>query len=194
MQGLPEVCLPGGTDTVYLCVVDGDNNAVSMINSIYQPFGSGLTGPASGVLLQNRGMSFCLDPQHPNCMAPGKRPLHTIIPGMLAKEGRIVMPFGVMGGQYQAAGHAHVLGNMIDYGLDVQTAIDLARVFSLPGGGVEIENGIPEGVRAELSRRGHRLIDSEAPIGGGQAIWIDWERGVFTGGSDPRKDGCAMGY
>ncbi|MBW2296248.1 MAG: gamma-glutamyltransferase [Deltaproteobacteria bacterium] len=199
MQDLPAVNLPrlnfpSHGDTVYLCVVDRDNNAVSMINSNYYPFGSGLTCPAAGVLLQNRGVSFSLDPEHANCIAPGKRPLHTIIPGMLSKDGKIVMPFGVMGGQYQSAGHVHLLGNMLDYGLDIQAAIDLARVFPLPEGDVEVEDGIPERVRDELSRRGHRLIRPEVPIGGGQAVWIDYERGVLIGGSDPRKDGCALGY
>ncbi len=199
MQHLPRIDLPEANfashgDTVYLCVVDGDNNAVSMINSIYTSFGSGLTEPASGVLLQNRGVSFSLDPEHVNCISPGKRPLHTIIPGMLAKQGKVVMPFGVMGGQYQAAGHVYLLRNLLDFGLDIQEAIDLARVFPLPEGDVEVEDGIPERVRDELSRRGHRLIRPEAPIGGGQAIWIDYERGVLIGGSDPRKDGCALGY
>ncbi|MCG6909478.1 MAG: gamma-glutamyltransferase [Deltaproteobacteria bacterium] len=191
---LPESGLPSHGDTVYLCVVDRHHNAVSMINSIFQSFGSGLTGPESGVLLQNRGVSFCLDPSHANCIAPGKRPMHTIIPGMLKKEDRVVMPFGVMGGQYQPAGQVHVLSNMIDYGLDVQAAIDLARVFPLFEGDVEVEDGVPDAVRSDLTGRGHRLVRPEEPIGGGQAIWIDWERGVLIGGSDPRKDGCALGY
>lgn len=191
---LPEINLASHGDTVYLCVVDRDNNAVSMINSIYTQFGSGLTGPASGVLLQNRGVSFSLDPHHANCIAPQKRPMHTIIPGMLAKEGKMVMPFGVMGGQYQPAGHAHVLSNLIDYGLDIQEAIDLARVFPLPEGDVEVEDGIPDSVRKGLASRGHDLARTDAPIGGGQAIWMDWERGVLVGGSDPRKDGCALGF
>ena len=199
MQTLPKVNLPKALlaphgDTVYLCVVDRDNNAVSLINSLYCRFGSGLTGPASGVLLQNRGVSFSLDPHHANCIAPQKRPLHTIIPGMLAKEGKMVMPFGVMGGQYQPAGHVHLLSNLIDYNLDIQEAIDLARVYPLPEGDVEVEDGIPDSARKALAARGHRLIRAEAPIGGGQAIWIDWERGMLVGGSDPRKDGCALGY
>jgi gamma-glutamyltranspeptidase/glutathione hydrolase len=192
MQTLSKIDLPGHGDTVYLCVVDRDNNAVSMINSIYTLFGSGLTGPDSGVLLQNRGVSFCLDPDHVNCIASQKRPLHTIIPGMLAKDRKIVMPFGVMGGQYQPCGHAHLLSNLLDYGLDIQEAIDLARVFPAPEGDVDVEDGIPGPIRQGLADRGHRLIRSEDPIGGGQAIWIDWERGVLVGGSDPRKDGCAL--
>ena len=173
--------------------MDRDDNAVSMINSIYTLFGSGLTGPTSGVLLQNRGTSFSLDPDHVNCIAPQKRPMHTIIPGMLKKDQTIVMPFGVMGGQYQPMGHAHLLGNFLEYGLDIQESIDLARIFATPEGIVEVEDGIPEPVRQGLISRGHKLIHAEAPIGGGQAIWIDWEKGILTGGSDPRKDGCALG-
>ncbi len=194
MQYVPEVELPSHGDTVYLCVIDRDNNAVSMINSIFTSFGSGLTGPKSGVLLQNRGVAFALDPNHPNCIGSRKRPLHTIIPAMLAKDGKLVMPFGVMGGQYQATGHVHLLSNLIDFNLDVQAAIDLGRLFPLSDGGVEVENSIPAMVREGLERRGHRLITPEVPIGGGQAIWIDREQGVLIGGSDHRKDGCALGY
>jgi gamma-glutamyltranspeptidase/glutathione hydrolase len=164
-----------------------------MINSIYAAFGSGLTGPGTGVLLQNRGVSFSLDPAHVNCLAPQKRPMHTIIPGMLTKDHKAVMPFGVMGGQYQPMGHAHLLGNLLDFGLDIQEAIDLARVFPTPEGEVAAEDGVPDPIRQELAKRGHRVIRPEAPIGGGQAIWIDWEKGVLVGGSDPRKDGCALG-
>jgi gamma-glutamyltranspeptidase/glutathione hydrolase len=191
---LPQIDLPNHGDTVYLCVVDRDNNAVSMINSIYTAFGSGLTGPGSGVLLQNRGVSFCLDPDHVNCLAPQKRPMHTIIPGMLKKEKKAVMPFGIMGGGYQPMGHAHLLSNILNYGLNVQAAIDLARVYPTPEGEVEAEDGITDPIRQELAGRGHRVVRPEAPIGGGQAIWIDWEKGVLIGGSDPRKDGCALGF
>ncbi|NIA67507.1 gamma-glutamyltransferase [Pelagibius litoralis] len=184
-------------DTVYLSVVDKDRNAVSFINSTFNSFGSGITGPKSGVVLQNRGGAFSVDPEHPNCIAPGKRPMHTIIPGMVAKGDRAVMPFGVMGGHYQAAGHARFLTNLLDYGLDIQQSMDMPRIFALPGEGeseVEAESGVPREVLSKLEDMGHRFCEPSKPIGGSQAIHIDWENGTLAGGSDPRKDGCALGY
>lgn len=187
--------LAAHADTVYISVVDRDRNAVSFINSLFSTFGSGISGPKSGILLQNRGMGFSLDPQHPNCIAPGKRPLHTIIPAMMVKDGRAVMPFGVMGGAYQACGHARFVTNLLDFGLDVQQSMDLARVFPPPGETVvEAESGVPESVLAQLGELGHRFKAPAKPIGGAQAIQIDWEAGTLAGGSDPRKDGCALGY
>jgi gamma-glutamyltranspeptidase/glutathione hydrolase len=186
--------LPAHADTVYICVVDKDRNAASFINSLFSSFGTGLMAPRSGVVLHNRGASFVVERGHPNCIAPGKRPLHTIIPGMAVEGGRAVMPFGVMGGQYQAMGHAWFLSNLLDYGLDLQEAIDLPRLFPTLAGPVEVENGIPEETVAALKRLGHAPVRPDRPIGGGQAIWIDWEKGVLTGASDSRKDGCALGY
>ncbi len=194
MEVLPPSDLPRHSDTVYLCVVDGDGNAVSFINSLFNGFGSGIMSPNTGVMLHNRGCGFVLDAGHPNCIAPGKRPLHTIIPGMLFEKGRAVMPFGVMGGHYQAVGHAHFLTNLLDFGLDIQEAIDLPRVFPTADGPVEVESGVPSAVVAELEKLGHQTVLPGKPIGGGQAIWIDRDRGVLSGGSDPRKDGCALGY
>lgn len=195
MSGLPAPASTGteGRDTVYLCVVDGQLNAVSFINSTYWSFGSGIVGPKSGVVLQNRGHGFRLDPGHPNVIAPRKRPFHTIIPGMLARDGRAIMPFGVMGGAYQPFGHVHLLTNLLDYGMDPQEALDLARVFH-DGEVVEVEHGIPDAAVKGLAARGHRVAKADEPLGGGQAILVDWKRGVMTGGSDPRKDGCALGY
>jgi len=193
---LPPSALPAHADTVYLTVVDGERNAVSFINSVFSSFGSGLVAPASGVVLHNRGQGFVIEPGHPNCIAPGKRPLHTIIPGMLARDGRAQMPFGVMGGHYQAVGHAHLLTSLLDWNMDLQDAIDLARVYPDvldPSAGVGVESGLPAGVRAGLERLGHRTWDS-GPIGGAQAIWIDWEEGVLRGASEPRKDGMAIGF
>ena len=194
LTNLPASSFPEHIDTVYLCVVDRDGNAVSFINSLFHSFGSVQMAPKCGVCLHSRGSSFVVDPAHPNCIAPNKRPLHTIIPGMLVKDNRAVMPFGVMGGHYQANGQAHVLSNIIDYGMDVQAAIDCPRLFAEQQGAVEVETGISESTRTGLSQRGHTLTPAVKPLGGGQAIWIDWAQGVLSGGSDPRKDGCALGY
>jgi len=180
-------------DTVYLTVVDKDRNAASFINSLFQSYGSGLMSRKTGVLFHNRGASFVLDPAHPNCIAPGKRPMHTIIPGMAMKDGRALMPFGVMGGHYQPVGQTHFLTNVIDYGMSVQEALDFPRAFAF-GDAFEVERGVPQAVAAGLAERGHTVEEADSPLGGGQAIAIDWDRGVLTGGSDPRKDGCAMGY
>ncbi|MBT5456481.1 MAG: gamma-glutamyltransferase, partial [Rhodospirillaceae bacterium] len=136
-------------------------------------------------------------PGHPSCVAPNKRPLHTIIPGMLVKDGRAQMPFGVMGGHYQAIGHAHLLTSLLDWNMDLQYALDSPRVFpnvldlDLL---VQAESNVPEYVLADLERRGHQMISAARPVGGAQAIWIDWEEGVLRGASDPRKDGMAIGY
>ncbi|NQV44387.1 MAG: gamma-glutamyltransferase, partial [Rhodospirillales bacterium] len=148
----------------------------------------------------NRGEGFTLDPTHPNCIAPGKRPLHTIIPAMAAKDGRIALSFGVMGGDYQSFGQMQFLSRYLDYGMDIQEAMDAPRFMADPvTGDVEMECGVPDAIREELTRRGHIIVNSEDPIGGSQAIAIDWDQGdagqsVLTGGSDPRKDGCAIGY
>jgi gamma-glutamyltranspeptidase/glutathione hydrolase len=181
------------SDTVYLCVVDRDRNVVSLINSIYHSFGSGVVSPKTGVVLQNRGASFRLDPKHPNCIAPGKRPMHTIMPGMAMRDGRPLAPFGVMGGDYQPFGHVHFLTNLIDFGMDPQAALDCSRVF-YSADMVEVERGVRGDVIAGLQRKGHRVLVAEEPLGGGQAILVDWQAGTLTAGSDPRKDGCALGY
>jgi gamma-glutamyltranspeptidase/glutathione hydrolase len=180
-------------DTVYLTVVDADRNAVSFINSLFHSYGTGLMSPKTGVMFHNRGSGFSLDPAHPNCIAPGKRPMHTIIPGMAMKGGRAQMPFGVMGGHFQPVGHVHFLTNLVDYGMSVQEALDCPRAFAF-GDELRLEHGVPEATRAKLAAMGHRVVESGIPLGGGQAIWIDWDTGVLTGGSDPRKDGCALGY
>jgi gamma-glutamyltranspeptidase/glutathione hydrolase len=195
----PSMPAPGGAphkDTVYLCVVDKDRNCASFINSLFHPFGSGLMTPESGILLHNRGQSFVMEEGHANCIAPRKRPLHTIIPGMVTKDGRVEMVFGVMGGSYQAMGHAHFLSKVLDYGLNIQAASDLPRVFPIPGArAIEAETTLPPEVRAELERRGYEFVPpSYAALGGAQAIRIDWQQGCLHGASDHRKDGCALGY
>ncbi|MER9481956.1 gamma-glutamyltransferase [Mesorhizobium sp. M0494] len=190
MTELPRLELPG-SDTVYISVVDGDRNAVSFISSTYDSFGSGIVSPKTGIALQNRGTSFRLDPKHPNCIAPRKRPMHTIMPGMMTKNGRAVMPFGVMGGGYQPFGHVHLLTNMIDFNMDPQQAIDAARVFC---GVVEAGRGVGVGAVEGLRQRGHQVVEPRHPLGGGQAVLIDWDKGTLTGASDARKDGLALGY
>ncbi|TMV84736.1 gamma-glutamyltransferase [Thioclava sp. BHET1] len=183
---------PEHKDTIYLCVVDAEGNAISFINSIFHGFGSGRVDPVSGVLFQSRGASFRLIEGHPNAIAPGKRPMHTIIPGMVSKDGRVVMPFGVMGGQYQAAGHAAFLSGVIDRGLGLQAAMDAPRSFGF-GGVLEVEPSVSADVRAELAARGHEVVVVTSPIGGSQAIRIR-EDGLLEGGSDSRKDGMALGF
>lgn len=186
----PELAL---SDTVYISVVDCDRNAVSFINSTYHSFGAGITCPDTGIVFQNRGASFRLDPAHPNALAPRKRPMHTIMPGMVTKDGHAVMPYGVMGGDYQPAGHAHLLVNLLDYGMDLQEAVDHPRAFH-DGRVVQVERGVPAHTIAGLQDRGHEVTFASEPHGGAQAIWIDAERGTLTGASDPRKDGIALGY
>lgn len=179
-------------DTIYITVVDRDRMAISLIYSIFWGFGSGLASTKFGINFQNRGAGFTLERGHPNEAGPGKRPMHTIIPGMLKQGGRVTMPFGVMGGAYQPCGHARFVTNMVDYGLDPQEAIDAPRCFS-GAEGFQIERGYPEKVRAELAAMGHEMSVAHEPIGGGQAIFIGQD-GVLIGASDPRKDGCALGY
>jgi gamma-glutamyltranspeptidase/glutathione hydrolase len=190
---LPNVAPPMNPSTVYITVVDKDRNTCSFINSIAHAFGSAIVSNKSGVLLQNRAGGFRIEPGHPNCIGPGKRPLHTIIPSLVTKNGRATMPFGVMGGQYQPVGQTHVLTNIVDYGCDVQEAIDMPRGLHYEGV-YQLEDGVPAAIVEGLKKIGHKTTSLVSPLGGGQAIWIDWDRGTLTGGSDPRKDGCALGY
>lgn len=179
-------------DTVYITVVDKDRMAVSLIYSIFHAFGSGIASEKFGVLLQNRGAGFTLEEGHPNEAAGGKRPLHTIIPALLRKGGRVAASFGVMGGAYQPNGHARVVTNTLDYGLDPQTALDGPRAFS-EDGTLKVERGYGDDVRQALADKGHHVMVPETPIGGAQAIFLS-EDGTLEGASDPRKDGCAIGY
>ncbi|MCB1757891.1 MAG: gamma-glutamyltransferase [Gammaproteobacteria bacterium] len=195
-QRKPDISLPAipQADTVYLTVVDRDLRAVSFINSIYMSFGSGIVTTDSGVVLQNRGACFSLEENHPNAIGPSKRPMHTIIPAMAMKNGKVEYSFGVMGGAYQAMGHAHVLTNLVDYGMDPQEALDHPRVFWGDDGTLEFESATTAATLEALSKLGHQVRYAGTPHGGGQIIQIDHAAGVLIGGSDPRKDGQVQGY
>jgi gamma-glutamyltranspeptidase/glutathione hydrolase len=179
--------------TIYLAVVDDRRLAVSFINSVYDSFGAAVVTEGSAIALQNRGACFVTDPRHPNCIGPGKRPLHTIIPALAMKDGRTDMAFGVMGGDYQPMGHMTVAVNRYVYGMDLQESINWPRYFPAAGE-VKVEPGVPGRICAGLTAMGHRLRAADAPLGGGQAVAIDWDGGMLVGASDPRKDGMALGY
>jgi len=180
-------------DTIYITVVDKNRMVVSLIYSIFHGFGSGIASDKFGILFQNRGAGFSLEEGHANEAKDGKRPMHTIIPGMLCQNGKVIAPFGVMGGAYQPNGHARMVTNMVDYGLDPQSAIDAPRCFT-DAGELQIEDGYSDQVKQELSDLGHKLTRPSVGIGGAQMIRINHETGVLEGASDPRKDGCALGY
>ncbi|MYC30464.1 MAG: gamma-glutamyltransferase [Chloroflexi bacterium] len=187
----------GGGDTVYVSVVDGQGNACSFINSVYINFGSGLVVPDTGIVLQNRAALFSLEPDHPNALAGGKRPYHTIIPAMATRGGELYLCYGVMGGFMQPQGHLQVMTNMVDYGMDPQAALNALR-FQVIGDTVLIEEELPPEVIGGLQSMGHQLqmIRGHARVGmgGGQVIQRNPETGVLWAGSEPRKDGCAVGY
>ena len=189
-----------GSDTTYFTVVDKDRNAVSFINSLFNSFGSGIVAGDTGIMLHNRGSGFVLEADHPNRLEPGKRPFHTLIPAMVFKDGKLLMSYGVMGGDIQAQGHVQVLLNLIDRGLNLQQAIDAPRIRYMNGRNVMMEDGLTAAVIAELIKRGHERafppagINHRALMGGGQAIMIDPETGALVGASDIRKDGLAIGY
>jgi gamma-glutamyltranspeptidase/glutathione hydrolase len=192
--------IPLGSDTTYFTVVDKDRNAVSFINSLFNSFGSGIVAGETGIMLHNRGSGFSLDPNHPNKLEPGKRPFHTLIPAMVFRDETLLMSYGVMGGDIQAQGHAQVLVNLVDRGMNLQQAIDAPRVRYMSGRGVMMEEAIGAPVINDLVQRGHERVLPPAGImhralmGGGQAIMIDPDTGALSGGSDHRKDGLALGY
>jgi gamma-glutamyltranspeptidase/glutathione hydrolase len=187
--------LPRG-GTVYLCCVDGERRACSLIQSLYMGFGSGVVAPGTGIALQNRGACFTLEPGHPNRIAPGKRPYHTIIPGMLVRDGSLLGPFGVMGGHFQPQGHLQVVERMLAEGADPQAALDAPRFrVDLDGGAWTLALEPPLwSLEDELRRRGHRVLRDPdlGSFGGGQVILVRDD--VLVGGSEPRKDGYAAGF
>jgi gamma-glutamyltranspeptidase/glutathione hydrolase len=196
----------GRSDTIYLCVVDKDRSCVSLIQSNYSGFGSGLVPGDLGFALQNRGTLFALSPNHANRLEPHKRPFHTIIPALVTREGKPWFVFGVMGGDMQPQGHVEVLVNLIDFGMNVQeageaprlehtgSATPTGRAGAADGGTVQVERGIPSAIVAELERRGHHTRAVRTNGGGFQGILIDPQTNMLHGGSEARKDGCAAGY
>ncbi len=197
-------CLNNG-DTVYLTVVDGDRNAVSFIQSVYRGFGSGIVPGHLGFVLQNRGTLFSLDRDHPNRLEPHKRPFHTIIPGFVTHKGQPVFSFGVMGGDQQPQGQVQILLNIIDFHMDAQRAGDALRFrhagscsptgYAMRDGGiVYLEPGIPAAVATGLRKKGHCVEYRQDGYGGYQGIWMDPVTNMLYGGSEPRQDGCAIGY
>jgi len=187
----PEAVIPKDHGTVYLAVADGEGNMVSFIQSNYMGFGSGIVVPGTGVALQNRGAGFSLDDGHPNCLRPGKRTYHTIIPGFLTKDGQPIGPFGVMGGFMQPQGHLQVVMNAVDFHLNPQAALDAPRWQWIEGNTVELEETVPSHIKAALARRGHKVVIpvTSGGFGRGQIIWRD-ENGVLLGGTEPRADGA----
>jgi gamma-glutamyltranspeptidase/glutathione hydrolase len=180
-------------DTIYLTVADREGNVVSLIQSLYENFGAGIVAGDTGIVLQNRGTLFSLEEGHPNRIAPGRRPFHTLVPAMVLKEGRPWLSFGVMGGDMQAQAHVQVLANIIDFGMNVQEAGEAARFRHMPRG-LALESAIGPDVRALLTKLGHHIVENPGGFGGFQGIQIDHRAGVLMGGSDPRKDGLAIGY
>jgi gamma-glutamyltranspeptidase/glutathione hydrolase len=180
-------------DTIYMTVADGQGNMVSLIQSLFSDFGSGIVAGDTGIVLQNRGSLFNLTPGHPDQIAPGKRPLHTLIPAFVMKDGKPYLSFGVMGGDHQAQGHAQVLMNLIDFGMNVQEAGEAARV-NHGNNGLQVESAISPEARQGLEQRGFKVTQTVGAFGGYQGIMIDPRTGVLMGGSDPRKDGLAIGY
>jgi gamma-glutamyltranspeptidase/glutathione hydrolase len=185
-----------GGDTIYLSAIDRAGNIVSLIQSIYQGFGSGLVPAGSGFALQNRGALFTLDEGHPNALAPRKRPLHTIIPGFM-EQGSVRIGFGIMGAWNQAQAHAQFVANIVDYGMDIQEALEAGRFTksTFDGADVSLEALIPEPSRLALERMGHEVTvvpPRTGTFGSGQAVMSDDETGVHFGASEPRHDGAAI--
>jgi gamma-glutamyltranspeptidase / glutathione hydrolase len=180
-------------DTIYMTAADGQGNMISLIQSLFASFGSGIVAGETGIALHNRGSGFTLQAGHPNRIGPHKRPLHTLVPAMILKDGKPWVSFGVMGGDNQAQAHAQVVMNLVDFGMHIQDAGEAARMRH-GGGELSLESGIGPEVRKALEARGHKTRDGRGAMGGFQGILIDPRSGVLMGGSDPRKDGLAIGW
>jgi gamma-glutamyltranspeptidase/glutathione hydrolase len=191
---VPDAEAWGRSDTVYLAVVDHDGNAVSFINSVYDDFGSGHVARGLGFVMQNRGAGFSLDPAHPNRLEPGKRPFHTIIPAMLLRGDALHTVLGVSGGFMQPQGHAQLVASLVDYGLDVQSAVDMPRFWWEEGRRVAVEEGVPQSTCATLASWGHDIVRRGHRGMGGAQIIQALPKGVWVAGSEPRQDGCAIGH
>ena len=192
---MPEAGNPNCGGTIYLCTADGEGNMVSYIQSNFRGFGSGIVIPGTGISLQDRGNQFTMDETSPNCIAPGKRPYHTIIPGFLSKDGQAVGPFGVMGGMMQPQGHLQVLMNTIDFHLNPQQALDAPRWQWMSGKEIQVERSFPWDIVEELMRRGHKITmaPDSTPFGRGEIIWRD-ENGVLMGATESRADGYVAAW
>lgn len=187
--------MPGGTDTEYVAAADSQGNLVSFIQSNFMGFGSGVVEPETGIILQNRGHLFSLDENHPNCIGPHKRCVHTLMPGMIFKDGKPYAALGLKGGHVQPQVQVQLMSNLIDHGMTPQQAISASRFNHIEGLKVGLEPEIAQTVKDELAHRGHQVVGGNPEsFGGAHMILIDPESGAFTGGSDPRKGGCALGY
>jgi len=188
-------CGSSAGDTVYICAADCEGNVTSFLNSVFMPWGSGLTVGDTGILLQNRGHCFSLDPASVNSIAPGKRTRHTLSPAMVLHQGRPFVAFGFVGGDMQVQAQVQFLCNVIDFGMNVQDALDAGRWrYNGTDSSIAVESGILPETQAELIKRGHQVTGSDGFFGGGQAILIHRQLGSLQAGSDGRRDGCALAY
>ena len=192
---MPEPGDPKGSGTIYLCTADGEGNMVSYIQSNYMGFGSGVVVPGTGISLQNRGANFSLDEMAENCLGPGKKVFHTIIPSFFTKDGEAVGPFGVMGGFMQPQGHVQVVTNTVDFLMNPQEALDAPRWQWVGGKKIQVERAFPYAVTEELVRRGHDIsvMAESTTFGRGQIIWRNGD-GVLCGATEPRADGTVAAW
>ena len=187
--------VPSGTDTEYVAAADREGNLVSFIQSNFMGFGSGVVEPETGIILQNRGHLFSLDENHPNCIAPHKRCVHTLMPGMIVKNGKPYAALGLKGGHVQPQVQVQMISNLIDFGMTPQGAISAPRFNHIEAAKVGLEAQISPIVKDQLARRGHQVVGGNPEsFGGAHMIQIHPESGAFVGGSDPRKGGCALGF